>query len=120
MKIPDPMPPGREDLGRLRDVSRAGHYDRPARNGQGKASLGDLNTSPGNEDAATGRAKPNSTRAGRAIDYLDDRHRAAGTDPGGGVSGPGTPGHGRRMPQYKDDEKQAGATEQVGKLDGPV
>jgi hypothetical protein len=80
----------------------------------------DPNANAGEQDPATGAPKPNSTRAGRSVDNLDDRRRA-GTDPGaGGVAGPGTPGHGRRTPQYEDDEKVAETTEQTGKLDPPV
>ena len=121
MKVSDPANPRRDDIGGpLRDVSREGNYDRPAREGRGDALLGDPYASPDNRDEATGRSKPNSSRAGRSIDYLDDRKRA-GTDPGvSGVAGPGTPGHGRRMPHYTDDEKQAETSREVGELDPPL
>lgn len=121
MKISDPAVPRREDIGGgLRDISREGNYDRPAREGRGDALLGDVGASPGDEDTATGRAKPNSTRAGRSLDYLDDRKRA-GTDPGaGGVAGPASPGHGRRTPRYRDDENIAETTRETGELNPPV
>jgi hypothetical protein len=118
MKVSDPTRPGHEDIGsRFRNVPRSGHYDRPAREGRGDALLGDPHASPGDLDDATGRAKPNSTRAGRSLHYLDDRRRP-GSNPGvGGVAGPGSPGHGRRMPQYEDDEKIALATEKASDPD---
>jgi hypothetical protein len=121
MKISDPTRQGREDVGAgLRDTSRAGNYDRPAREGRGDALLGDPNASPGDQDEITGRAKPNSSRAGRSVDYLDDR-KSAGSDPGiAGVAGPGTPGHGRRMPQYGDDEKVTETSRRAGELDPPL
>ena len=120
MKISDPTRLGHEDAGAgLRDVSRAGNYDRPAREGRGDALLGDPNASPGDQDEATGRAKPNSTRAGRSLDYLDDRKNNA-ADPGvHGVAGP-APGHGRRMPHYENDEKITEASRKAGEMDPPV
>jgi hypothetical protein len=121
MKISDPTRQGREDLGGdLRDVSRAGNYDRPAREGRGDALLGDPNASPGDQDEATGRAKPNSTRAGRSLDYLDDRKRAGGAPSVRSAPAPGAPGHGRRTPRYENDEKIAEASRKASELDPPL
>ena len=121
MKISDPTRIDREDVGAgLRDVSRAGNYDRPAREGRGDALLGDPNASPGDEDEATGRAKPNSSRAGRSLDYLDDR-KNVGNGPGArGAAAATRPGFGRRMPQYKDDEEITEANRKAGELDPPI
>jgi len=105
-----PHQPASPDVGLgIRNVPSAGHYDRPSREGRGDALLGDHGASPGDQDPETGRAKPNSSRPGRSIQYLDDRHYA----------GPTRTGYGRRQPQYEHDEKVDGETRRIGKTDTP-
>ena len=60
-----PTQPASPDIGLgIRNVSRSGNYDRPAREGRGDALFGDPGSSPGDQDPQTGRAKPNSSAAG--------------------------------------------------------
>jgi hypothetical protein len=88
-------PPG-GDIGLgIRNVSRSGNYDRPAREGRGSALFGDRNVCPGDQDEATGRSKPNSTRPGRSLHYLDDR----------AVAGASPTEYGRHKPHYEEEER---------------
>ncbi|HTJ64600.1 MAG TPA: hypothetical protein VL899_12390 [Alphaproteobacteria bacterium] len=103
-----PTQPASPDIGLgIRNVSRSGNYDRPAREGRSDALFGDPGSSPGDQDPQTGRAKPNSSRPGRSIQYLDDRHFA----------GPTRTGYGRRHPEYENDEKVEAETRRVNAPD---
>ena len=100
-----PTQPASPDIGLgIRNVSSAGNYDRPAREGRGHALFGDEGASPGDQDEATGRAKPNSSRPGRSLRYLDDR-KCTGASP---------TDYGRHRPHFEEEEKIGGETRRVG------
>jgi hypothetical protein len=104
-----PRSPG-GDIGLgIRNVSRSGNYDRPAREGRGAALFGDQNACPGDQDEATGRSKPNSTRPGRSLHYLNDRM----------VAGASPTEYGKHRPHYEEEEKIKDQTRKVSVSDAP-